>query len=226
MKKSIIISTSFLALVVAGIYLYKKKIYYPKHKLEIAQNEVKEILEKNELESGDIIFQTSLSPQSQAIQLATNSKYSHYGLIFNENGMYVFEAIQPVKMTPLAEWIARGKDGKYVIKRLKKRNKYITSENYNKVPKWGKEFMDKDYDFSFEWSDNKFYCSELVWKMYDRCFNIQIGKLQKLKDFDLSNPKVKQKLKERYGKNIPMEELVISPQAIFESDLLETVKEN
>lgn len=32
-------------------------------------------------QTGDIIFQTSLSSQSQAIQLATHSDYSHTGMI-------------------------------------------------------------------------------------------------------------------------------------------------
>ena len=60
----------------------------------------------NLLKQGDIIFQTSLSSQSQAIQLATNSPYSHMGILFQESGKwFVFEAIQPVKMTPLDTWI-------------------------------------------------------------------------------------------------------------------------
>jgi hypothetical protein len=35
---------------------------------------------------------------------------------------------------------------------------------------------------------------------------------------------VKQKLKERYGDNIPMDQIVISPAAIFNSELLMMVK--
>ena len=34
-----------------------------------------------ELKNGDLIFHTSQSSQSQAIQIATNSKYSHMGII-------------------------------------------------------------------------------------------------------------------------------------------------
>ena len=34
------------------------------------------------IKEGDIIFQTSTSSQSKAIQLATHSKYSHVGIIF------------------------------------------------------------------------------------------------------------------------------------------------
>jgi len=43
------------------------------------------------LKNGDIIFHTSQSSQSKTIQLATNSKYSHLGIIYLSHGeFYVF----------------------------------------------------------------------------------------------------------------------------------------
>lgn len=38
------------------------------------------------VQNGDIIFQTSLSSQSLAIQKATHSPYSHMGIIILKNG--------------------------------------------------------------------------------------------------------------------------------------------
>jgi len=68
---------------------------------------------------GDIIFQESLSDQSKAIQLAAKSKYSHMGIIFiKDNQYFVFEAVQPVKLTPLKDWINAGANHHYVVKRL------------------------------------------------------------------------------------------------------------
>src|SRR6185503_6516185 len=59
------------------------------------------------LRDGDIIFHTSRSAQSVAIQRATHSPYSHVGLIFIRDGKpYVFEAISTVRYTPLAKWTA------------------------------------------------------------------------------------------------------------------------
>ena len=75
----------------------------------------------------------------------------------------------------------------------------------------------------FGWSDDRIYCSELVWKIYKEALGIELGKLQQLKEFDLSHPIVQKKLKERYGNNIPYDEKVISPAAIFESEELELV---
>lgn len=179
-----------------------------------------------DLHNGDLIFQTSQSAQSQAIQLATKSKYSHCGIIYKEDGKwFVFEAIQPVQKTPLDNWIARGKDSHYVVKRLKNADEVLTDANFSKMKATAQKMGGKNYDLYFEWSDDRIYCSELIWKIYKEGTGIEIGKLQELKDLDLSNPAVKAKLKERYGNAIPVHEKVISPAAMFESDLLTTVIE-
>lgn len=180
-----------------------------------------------DLHNGDLIFQTSQSAQSQAIQLATKSKYSHCGIVYKEDGQwFVFEAIQPVQKTPLDAWIARGKDSHYVVKRLKNADEVLTEANFTKMKATAQKMGGKDYDLYFEWSDNRIYCSELIWKIYKEGTGLEIGKLQELKDFDLSNPAVKAKLKERYCNNIPQHEKVISPAAMFESELLTTVISN
>ena len=46
---------------------------------------------------------------------------------------------------------------------------------------------------------------------------------QTIADFDLSDPAVQQKLKERYGDRVPLDEIVISPAAIFAAADLATV---
>ena len=183
--------------------------------------------DKSKLENGDIIFHISLSGQSKAIQLATDSKYSHCGIIYKKKDKYyVLEAVQPVKLTNLEDWIDRGKDKHFVIKRLKSKDQILTSKVLQKMQSIGEKFIGKNYDLTFEWSDKNIYCSELIWKIYKRGANVEIGKLEKLKDFDLSNKIVKEKLQERYGDKIPRNETVISPKAIFESDLLYTVVED
>ncbi len=222
---------SILVLILGVIILFgvytKRKFYDPKHRLENAKNEVRQLAKNDAIQNGDLIFQTTLSGQSKAIQLATNSKYSHCGIIFIDNDeYYVFEAIQPVKSTQLDKWIARGKDGHYVIKRLKNADQVLNSETLKKMKQEGEKFKGKNYDLTFEWSDDKIYCSELIWKIYQRATGIEIGQLQKLGDFDLTSEEVKEKLKERYGDNIATDEIVISPIAIFNSELLKTVKSN
>ena len=183
--------------------------------------------DKTKLQNGDLIFHTSLSNQSLAIQIATNSAYSHMGIIYQEGQeYYVYEAVQPVKLTPLKEWIKRGQDEKYTVKRLKNSAEYLTESGVEKMKATGKQYLGKNYDLQFKWSDEKIYCSELVWKIYKEAFNIEIGSLQQFKDFDLSDPKVQAKVKERYGDELPMEEWVITPDRMFKASNLETVVEH
>jgi uncharacterized protein YycO len=226
MKKRTIIIILLGLIIIGGLYA-KRKYYDPKYRLENAKKEVKVLADNDVIKNGDLIFQTSLSRQSKAIQLATKSKYSHCGIIYKENGQFlVFEAVQPVKTTPLDKWIARGKNGHYVIKRLKNADQLLTAKTLQKMKQESEKFKGKNYDLTFEWSDDKIYCSELIWKVYQRAVGVEVGKLEKLKDFDLTSETVKAKMKERYGENIPMDEIVISPAAIFESELLITVKKN
>ena len=225
MKKRIIILGILGLIVIGGLYLIRR-FYDPKYNPDNAKTEVQHLADDEIIKNGDLIFQTSLSGQSKAIQLATKSKYSHCGIIYSYNGkFYVFEAVQPVKST-LDQWIARGKDAHYVIKRLKNADQILTAETLRRLKQEGEKFKGKDYDLTFEWSDDKIYCSELIWKIYQRATGIEIGKLQKLGDFDLTHDMVRQKIEERYGDNIPTDEIVISPAAIFESDFLIKVKEN
>jgi len=170
---------------------------------------------------GDIIFQASKSEQSKAIQLATHSPYSHCGIVYQQdNNWFVFEAVQPVKSTPLQQWIKRGENSSFVLKRIKEREKVLTESVLLKMKQIASLYRGKNYDLVFEWSDDKMYCSELVWKMYKQTTGLEIGKLQRLKDFDLSHSVVQQKIKERYGNKIPLDEMVISPESIFKSEYL------
>lgn len=179
------------------------------------------------IQNGDIIFQTSTSGQSKAIQIATGSKYSHMGIIYKlGNDFFVYEAVQPVKLTPLNDWINRGENGHYVVKRINQSESLLNPETLTKMKKIGEKYSGKDYDLYFEWSDSRIYCSELVWKIYKEAVGLEIGKLEKLSDYNLTDKAVKQKLAERYGDNIPDDELVISPASMFNSDQLITVFEN
>ncbi|MCX8671491.1 YiiX family permuted papain-like enzyme [Gilliamella sp. B2865] len=174
---------------------------------------------------GDIIFQSSQSNQSKAIELATKSPYSHMGIIFIKNGKpYVFEAASKVVYTPFDKWVNRGKNRKYIIKRLKDHT--LSQKEIANLKRVAHSFENKPYDIWFGWDDKYIYCSELVWKIYNKALNLKIGQLQRIKDFNLSAPAVKQKLIERYGDKIPYQETVISPVAIFNSPLLITVDQH
>ena len=176
------------------------------------------------LKDGDMIFQTSQSSQCKAVRIATNSKFSHCGIIYIIDGeQFVYEAVQPVKLTKFKDWITHGENNDYVVKRLKNASTILTTSTLQKMKEYGNKFDNKDYDLYFEWSDDKIYCSELIWKIYKNGAGIELCPLEKLKNFNLKNNIVETILKERYGNNIPLEENVVAPSQIVDSKMLETV---
>ena len=106
---------------------------------------------------------------------------------------------------------------------VKRLNRPLTASEIAKLHAAARNFAGKTYDLYFEWSDERIYCSELVWKMYQEALGLKLGKLQKLREFDLGDPVVKAKLRERYGEQVPLDEPVISPAAVFASPLLKPV---
>jgi hypothetical protein len=99
---------------------------------------------------GDIVFHTSRSAQSVAIQKATRSPYSHMGIVYLRDGEpFVFEAVQPVKLTPLSAWIARGSDGRFVAKRLRDADRLLDAAALRRMQRVGEELRGRPYDLYF-----------------------------------------------------------------------------
>ena len=111
----------------------------------------------SEVREGDVIFQTSKSQQSPLIQIGTRSKITHCGIIVMRGGKpYVLETLKTLVLTPLDKFIARGEDGKYWIKRSSKENIKIKYAKY----------LGRPYDLAFKFDNGRFYCSELVYDIY------------------------------------------------------------
>ena len=148
------------------------------------------------------------------------------GLIFVRNAKpYVFEAVATVRFTPLDQWIARGAGHHFVVKRLRNADTVLNATGINRLRTAALRFAGRPYDLTFDWSDDRIYCSELAWKAYDRGLGIDIGVLQTIRDFNLTDPAVRAKMRERYGDNVPLSEPVISPVSMFRSNLLLTIAE-
>ena len=222
MKKRLILPALFLVALAIVAYPHLSAKFRRYQSIHAAEVTIAQIT--SQLREGDLIFHTSQSAQSRAIQLATHSVYSHCGIIYNEGGQWqVLEAVQPVQLTPLAAWVARGRGGHYVTKRLRDADAAITPAALARLKAAGQPFLGRPYDLYFGWSDDRIYCSELIWKVYARGLNRKVGTLQKLRDFDLSNPAVRAKMRERYGRKLPLNEVVISPASIFDSPELVTM---
>ena len=220
MKRWLLLSAFLLAALAAYPRLHKRLLRYQSH--HAAEATTAQIA--TQLRDGDLTFQTSQSAQSRTIQLATHSAWSHCGIVYQDNGQWqVFEAVQPVKRTPLADWVARGQGGHFVTKRLRDAKAVLTPAALARLKAAGQPRLGHNYDLYFGWSDERIYCSELIWKVYERGLGLRLGQLQQLRDFDLRNPAVQTKLRERYGRNLPLAETVVSPVSIFNSPELVTV---
>lgn len=208
-----------------GLALFVAMKVFPNNPFSKIKPETRAV--SNKIHDGDIIFQTSQSAQCEAVRIATNSKFSHCGIIYDINGnWFVFEAVQPVKLTPFEEWIEHGKDNKYVVKRLKNADTVLTPAVLQKMKDYSQQFDGKEYDAYFEWTNERIYCSELVWKIYKNAAGIELSKLKELKDFNLQDARVQKILKERYGNDIPLEEKVVAPSDLDDSNLLITIIDN
>lgn len=172
-------------------------------------------------QDGDIVFHESTSRQSPIIKLAQHSKWTHCGIVFHiGDKAYVYEAVVPVRYTPLKDWVARGKDGVYCAKRLKSP---LSASSIEKMKTVGAKYKGKHYDTLFQWSDNRMYCSELIWKIYFEGAGIEVCKPNHFSDYSISLPRVKKLIKERYGDKFDPSEQIVSPQALFKSKLLKKV---
>ncbi len=177
-----------------------------------------------DLRDGDVVFQTSRSRQSALIQRATHSPWSHMGVIFLRRGEpWVLEASATVRYTRYADWAARGVDGHVVAKRLRESDARLDASGIRKLRAAAERYLGRAYDREFRWSDERLYCSELVWKAYVQAFNLRVGEPAPLASFDFGDAAVRAEASARYGKALPKDEVMISPAAMFDSDLLETV---
>jgi uncharacterized protein YycO len=171
---------------------------------------------------GDIIFQETRSEQSTVIALATGSRFSHTGIVLRRNGrLVVYEAVGPVRVASIRDFIRQGIGGRYVVRRLK--SGAPDREAAARLKAYCDLQLGKPYDFGFMWSDEKMYCSELVWKAYRSGMGLTVGEPQNLGSLKLNDRRVQSLMRKRYGDDIPYHEPMISPGRLFDSPLLETV---
>ena len=160
-------------------------------------------MSKDKLKEGDIIFHTSKSKQSPLIQYATMSTLSHCGIIVeNKEELYVLEASGTLRLTPLDQFINRGKGKQWWAKRVIDDPIKIKYKN----------LLGRKYDLSFKKDNNLFYCSELIYHIYKTQFNIELCEYRKVSDYDLVG--LKSKLKKR---GINVNQLVVAPIDIYNS---------
>jgi hypothetical protein len=174
-----------------------------------------------QLMDGDLVFQQSSTAQSTAIRILTHSNWTHVGVVrMLSKGPMVLEASSKVQLTSFDSFAARGK---IAVKRLRD-VETVSEAARKKMQQLGQAYLGRPYDVYFRWDDARLYCSELVFKLFQKAAGIEIGRVQKFSDFDLSNPEVQALIKKRYGNSpVPMDEPVVSPASMYSDPKLRTV---
>lgn len=174
------------------------------------------------LQEGDILFSSSTVGQGAAIIEATGSPYTHCGMVFRNDGrLMVIEAVQPVRITTLEDFMSRGRPEAFTARRLKTAP---PPDAYQKARAWASAQLGRNYDLRFQWTDENLYCSELVWKIYQRA-GIELCPPRRFRDYDLQRPEIRKIINQRYGgiDRLPMDEKVVAPSDLEASPLLEEV---
>ena len=180
---------------------------------------------KIDLQSGDIIFQTSSSKQSYAIMWASKSLYSHVGIVeVDGKKKYVLEAISKVSRTPLDKWIQRGRLGRYSVFRYQN----LDEEKRHEIVSQAKTFLGRGYDIYFTSKNKEIYCSELVELAFGKA-GVAVGKKQKVRELDVDNMVVRKLVEKRWRKhpvcnsgvkkfedcwNLMLEDELITPESL------------
>jgi hypothetical protein len=123
-------------------------------------------------------------------------------------------------VTPLESWIRRGKNQHVVIKRWDQGAAALDAASVAKLRRVVQSWLGRRYDARFLWSDEEIYCSELVWKSYQRALDVELVPLGKYRDFNLDHPAVRKLLQERFAGAVPLDEPVVPPSALFASPKL------
>lgn len=125
---------------------------------------------------GDILFQSLPNPSGldlvDAIEGSTGSPYSHCGMVFQEDGRWqVIEAIGPVQITPLDEYIGRGRGNKFRAYRLDEASRKRVPAALSAM----KQDLGKPYDPRYRFDDEAIYCSELIWRGWKAATGKELG---------------------------------------------------
>ncbi len=185
--KRFVLFTAALLLALLGIYSFKA-LSSPK---------------ANSLKEGDIVFQTSKSQQAPFIIAATDSKWSHCGIIIEKaDGLYVLEAISTVSLTPYQQWVERGRGKRVGVKRYTEEPVKIKYSRY----------LGKPYDLAFKFGNSKWYCSELVYDIYKRQLGVELCKPRPVSDYNLHG--LEKQLSKR---GISKDQLVVAPSDLYDS---------
>lgn len=176
--------TKFLAFSTAPLILVTIIVVYIDYSKDkdrderIAMNNKMDKADFHHLRTGDLLFQKVNKDDS----LTSDSAYNNIGIAFVDGDNYaLLETSDQVQYISIRQWVENGNNNHYVAKRLQNADSLLTSSNIQDLRREARNNIMKKYDNSNDWSDDKMYNAELIWKMYERIFNIELGSLDTIK---------------------------------------------
>lgn len=167
------------------------------------------IVKEPTVHEGDVIFHVSTSRQSPLIMRATSSVLTHCGIIVEkDNKFFVLEASSTLKLTPLKDFIKRGKYGLYWIRHPKGIDGECPKIKYNHL-------LGRKYDLAFSPKNKLYYCSELVYDIYKYQLGIELCEMKPMKEWNLDG--MESEIKRR-GMNV--NDSVVAPSDLYWSSEL------
>lgn len=166
---------------------------------------------------GDLVFQSfPPNPLTDAIEGCQGSPLSHCGIVASsgttrkgQTRWVVIEAVGPVKETPLAGWISRGRGNRVAVYRF---NDAQLAARTPEVIAAARNYLGRPYDLRYRWDDESLYCSELLYKATRDATGKELGKLDRLGDLDWKSHELTIRALE--GGDPPLDRKMITPVAL------------
>lgn len=142
---------------------------------DVYSGKLNKLMNSVTFEDGDVVFRRGKSMASQAVLLTEkNSMYSHAGLIYLVNHVpYVIHAVpgesgtdpEEIKCEKLTSFLGFEKASRAGIYRLTSADKSKRILALQKARQAFSQRVEFDEEYNLE-SDEKLYCTELIWKSY------------------------------------------------------------
>jgi len=144
----------------------------------ITSNQKRDKADFNHLKTGDLVFQIVTNDSLNKASKYLDTTYNNIGIVFIDGQNYsLLETKNKVQYVSLRQWIENGSNEHYTVKRLKNAKNLITGDVIQKLRSEVRNNILKEFDTSYDWSDDKMYNAELVWKIYKQSLNVKLGEL-------------------------------------------------